>query len=135
MNKIKETKVAPPAEPVKPSQQQKRARKFIKTLNVFGYIDKQAIQRFMPFMFFMTLVAVAYIANSYMAERIVRNIDKAQKDIKEMRAEYISAKTELMIKSKQTEVASAVLPFGLKESTVAPKKIVVNGEHQLNKHK
>ncbi len=80
----------------------------------------------MPFMFFLTGLAIVYIANSYMAEKTIRDIDKTQKDIKEMRAEYISAKTELMVKSKQTEVATALAPYGIKESVVAPKKIVVH---------
>ena len=128
MNRIKEPKAPEQvAEKPKPSQQNKRARRFIQALNVFGYIDKKAIQHIMPFMFFLTGLAVLYIANSYVAERTIRNIDKTQKDIKEMRAEYISAKTELMVKSKQTEVAASLLPYGIKESTVAPKKIVVHG--------
>ena len=87
----------------------------------------------MPFMFFLTGIAVLYIANSYVAERTIRDIDKTQKEIKEMRAEYISAKTELMVKSKQTEVAAALIPYGIKESTVAPKKIVVRNKVESNK--
>ncbi len=126
MNRIKEP-IAPEivAEKQKPSAQNKRARKFIKVLNVFGYLDKKAILNIMPFMFFLTGLAVIYIANSFIAERTIRDIDKTQKEIKEMRSEYISAKTELMVKSKQTEVAASLAPFGIKESTVAPKKIVV----------
>ena len=126
MNRIKEPKTEEPiVEKPKPSQQNKRARKFIKALNVFGYLDKQTIMRVIPFVFFLTGLAVLYIANSYVAERTIRNIDKTNKEIKEMLAEYISSKTELMVKSKQTEVAAALTPYGIKESTVAPKKIVV----------
>ena len=127
MNRIKEPKTEEPiVEKPKPSQQNKRARRFIKALNVFGYLDKKAILHIMPFMFFLTGLAVLYIGNSFVAERTIRDIDKTQKDIKEMRAEYISAKTELMVKSKQTEVAASLLPYGIKESVVAPKKIVVH---------
>ncbi len=128
MNRIKEPKAPEPVvEKPKPSQQNKRARKFIKALNVFGYIDKKAIVHFMPFVFFLTGLIILYIANGYVAERTIRNIDKTNKEIKEMRAEYISAKTELMVKSKQTEVAASLEPYGIKESTMAPKKIVVRG--------
>ena len=127
MNRIKEPKALEViVEKSKPSKQNKRARKFIKALNVFGYLDKKAILQIMPFMFFLTGLAVLYIANSYIAERTIRDIDKTNKEIKEMRAEYISAKTELMVKSKQTEVAASLAPYGIKESTVAPKKIVVH---------
>ncbi len=128
MNRIKEPKAPEPViEKAKPSKQNKRARRFIKALNVFGYLDKKAILQIMPFMFFLTGIAVLYIANSYVAERTIRDIDKTNKEIKEMRAEYISAKTELMVKSKQTEVAASLEPYGIKESMMAPKKIVVRG--------
>ena len=129
MNRIKEPKAPEPVvEKPKPSAQNNRARKFIKALNVFGYLDKKAILHIMPFMFFLTGLAVLYIGNSFVAERTIRDIDKTQKDIKEMRAEYISAKTELMVKSKQTEVAASLLPYGIKESVVAPKKIIVHSK-------
>ena len=102
-----------------------KGRRFIRALNVIGLIDKQSLVRFMPFVFFLTLLAVIYIGNSYMAEHTIRQIDQTEKDLKELRSEYISGKTELMFRSKQTEVAAAVAPLGLKESTVAPRKIVV----------
>ncbi len=119
---------------VKPVEEKKEApvkkvpgkgRKFIRALNVIGLIDKQALVRFMPFVFFLTFLAVIYIGNSYMAEHTIRQIDQTEKDLKELRSEYISGKTELMFRSKQTEVAAAVVPLGLKESTTAPRKIVV----------
>ena len=119
---------------VKPAEEKKEApvkkvpgngRKFIRALNVIGLIDKQSLVRFMPFVFFLTFLAVIYIGNSYMAEHTIRQIDQTEKDLKELRSEYISGKTELMFQSKQTEVAAAVLPLGLKESTTAPRKIVI----------
>lgn len=128
MNRIKEPKAPEPvAEKPKPSKQNKRARRFIKALNVFGYLDKKALVQIMPFVFFLTGLIILYIANGYVAERTIRDIDKTNKEIKEMRAEYISAKTELMVKSKQTEVAASLAPYGIKESVTAPKKIVVRG--------
>ena len=38
-----------------------------------------------------------------------------------------------MVKSKQTEVAAALIPYGIKESTVAPKKIVVRKSDEVTK--
>ncbi|HNB34323.1 MAG TPA: FtsL-like putative cell division protein [Bacteroidia bacterium] len=42
-----------------------------------------------------------------------------------MRSEYISVKSELMFKSRQSQVAKEVLPMGIKQLTVPPKKIVL----------
>ncbi len=107
------------------------ARKFINAINVFSYFDKKSIQNFMPFVFFLTLLAIMYIANSYIAERTIRDIDKTERDIKELRSEFITGKSELMYRSKLSQVATAIESKGLKESTVAPKKIVV--EHPEEK--
>ncbi len=85
----------------------------------------------MPFVFFLTLLAIMYIANSYIAERTIRDIDKTERDIKELRSEFITGKSELMYRSKLSQVATAIESKGLKESTVAPKKIVV--EHPEEK--
>ncbi|MEP7168279.1 MAG: FtsL-like putative cell division protein [Bacteroidota bacterium] len=125
MNKIKEITPEPIMEiPVIP-QKKKSSRKFLKTLNVFGLIEKEMLVKFMPFIFFLTGIALVYIANSYYAERTVREIDTTTKDLKELRSEYISVKSDLISKSSQSQVAAAVLSEGLKESRVAPKKIVV----------
>ena len=128
MNKVKEVEEEKIVEPKKPNKQ---ARKFIRALNVMGLIDKASLIRFMPYIFFLTGLAVIYIANSYIAENTIRNIDRNERDIKELRSEYISGKSELMVKSKQTEVARSVAPMGIKESTTAPRKIIDRTTKQI----
>jgi hypothetical protein len=127
MNKVKETIEVKKPEPKKPNKQ---ARRFIRALNVIGLIDRAALIRVMPFVFFLTFLAVIYIANSYMAENTIRDIDRMERDLKELRSEYISGKSELMVKSKQTEVAAAVASTGIKESTDAPRKIIDRKDHK-----
>jgi len=129
MNKVKTAEEVNTVEPRKPNKQ---ARKFIRALNVMGLIDKTALIRFMPFIFFLTALAVVYIANSYIAENTIRNIDRIERDLKELRSEYISGKSELMVKSKQTEVAASVAPMGIKESTTAPRKIIDRSTKSTN---
>eukprot|EP01132_Coremiostelium_polycephalum_P019868 gene19868-23625_t len=65
-----------------------------------------------------------YIANSHMAVKNIRSIDKLNKEVKEQSWEYKSLKAELMFKSKLTEVARKVDTLGIKELTEPPKKIV-----------
>ena len=101
------------------------ARNYVKFLNVFGIFSKDMLLKVMPYIFFLTLVALVYIANSYYAERTIRDIDKVTKELKTLRTEYISGKSDLMFVSKQSEVAKAVAWQGLKESVEAPKKIIV----------
>ena len=103
----------------------KTARKFLSMLNVIGLIDKNMLLRMLPFAFFLMGLALVYIANSYVAEKTIREIDRTSRDIKELRSEYISVKSELMFKSRQSQVAKEVLPMGIKQLTVPPKKIVL----------
>jgi len=42
-----------------------------------------------------------------------------------LRSEYISVKSDLMFKSRQSQVAKEVLPLGIKQLDVPPKKIVL----------
>lgn len=101
------------------------ARRYISMLNVIGLIDKKIMLRLLPFAFFLMALSLVYIANSYVAEKNIREIDKTSKEIKELRSEYISVKSELMFKSRQSQVAKEVLPQGIKQLTVPPKKIVL----------
>lgn len=113
------------AAPKPVTRKKKSSNKFLKALNVFGLLEKDVMIKVLPFVFFLTFIALVYIANSYYAEKTIREIDKSTKELKELRSEYISTKTELMNKSKQSQIAVSVLPMGLKESRVAPRKIVV----------
>ena len=75
--------------------------------------------------FFLFFLGLAYIANSYYAEKSIRDIDKTGRDLKELRAEFITARNDLMYRSKLTEVAKAIEVKEVKEATTAPSKIVV----------
>jgi hypothetical protein len=121
MNKLKK-KLKDPA----PSKQKKKTgRKLVVLLNAFGFIRKEDLLQTMPFMLFLTLLAVVYIANNYMAEKTLRKIDAIDNEIKTLRSEHISLKSELNFLSNQSAVARSVDPYGIKESIVAPKKIIV----------
>ncbi len=80
----------------------------------------------LPFILFLTLVAIFYIANGYYADDKIREFNKITNQLKELRSEYISTESELMFASKQSEVAKSVLPLGLKEPVAPPIKIKVD---------
>jgi hypothetical protein len=131
MNKVRQPKdTAPAAEDVKKENSRVKtdnvARNFINVINVFSYFDRKTVVKLMPFLFFLTGLAMLYIANSYYAEHTVRDIDKTEKELKELRSEFITGKSELMFRSKLSEVASVIQPINIKESTSAPKKILLS---------
>src|SRR5690242_20293111 len=84
------------------------ANKLAKSLVEGVNINLETVVRQIPFVLFLALIAILYIANSYYAENTVRKINKVKNDLKDLRAEYIYTKSELMFSSRQSEVASMV---------------------------
>ena len=80
----------------------------------------------LPFILFLTLLAIFYIANGYYADDKIREFNSVSNQLKELRSEYISTKSDLMFASKQSQVAKATEVLGLKESIVPPFKIEVD---------
>ncbi len=133
VNKIKETPVE--EKPVeKPKPQRKRPSilklRLIRFMNMFGIFNRNQVVHNMPFILFLTLLVMGYIANSYYAERIIREIDKTKTDLKEKRAEYISTMSQLMYQSNQSELAKILQPYEIKESTEPPGKIFITEQKQ-----
>ena|ERR1700759_1402599 len=96
------------------SRQQEAKREWKK---LFNY---QWIVRNIPFFLFLSALAVVYIYNGHYSDNTIKNINKAGKDLKELQYEYKAMKSEVMFRSKQSELAKAVEPLGLKELTVPP---------------
>lgn len=88
-------------------------------------INYRFIVQHMPFILFLSLLALIYIANTHLTEKKIWRINKLDKEIKELKWEYISLKSELMFNSKMSEVSKAVEPLGLKELNTPPQKIEV----------
>lgn len=66
---------------------------------------------------FLAVLAIIYIANGHWADKTIRNINANARALKDMQFEYKSLKSELMFQSKESELAKAVQPLGLKPLT------------------
>jgi hypothetical protein len=74
----------------------------------------------LPFFLFLSFLAVIYIYNGPYADRVVRDIGKTAKELQELQYEFKNLKSEVMFRSKQSELAKAVEPFGLKPLSSPP---------------
>ena len=90
------------------------------------FLTNESTLKHLPFILFLALIAIFYIANGYYADDKIREVNKVSNELKELRSEYISTKSELMFASKQSEVAKAAEELGLKEPLVPPIKIEVD---------
>ncbi len=110
------------AKPSKPGKKGVLAKGLSKIFGGGFLSDERAMQH-VPFILFLALIAILYIANGYYADDKIREVNKVSNQIKELRTEYISSKSDLMFISKQSQIAAAVDTLGLKEPVVAPLKI------------
>lgn len=102
----------------------------IKSVLTGSFLSKERVVNSLPFIFFMTFLGICYIANGYQIQKVVVGLHKTKNEVKELRSEYITTKSELMILSKQSEVAAATAEMGLKELTSPPKKIVITNKEK-----
>ncbi|MCX8142913.1 MAG: FtsL-like putative cell division protein [Bacteroidia bacterium] len=89
---------------------------------VFGanFLERSDVQKQIYYFIFLIFIGILYITNGNMADKKIREINKLNKELKELRSEYIISKAELMFLNKQSEVAKRVEPLGLKETTQQP---------------
>lgn len=126
-NKFKEqVKPEGPRAPEKPVKENKVVKSVASVVSG-NFLSKETTIKNLPFIFFLSFLAICYIANGYYADDQVRKVNRLTNEIKELKTQYIVVKDSLVIKSKQTEVAKelAIQQTGIKESVVPPKKIVV----------
>ena len=83
-------------------------------------LSYQWLVRNISFFLFLAVLAVIYIYNGHYADKTARNINRMSKELKELQYEYKTLKSEVMFRSKQSELAKAVESFGLKELVVPP---------------
>lgn len=97
-----------------------------------NFLGKESSIRQAPFILFLTGIGLVYIANTYFAERKVREISAISRELKELRAEYITGKSQLMFITRQSEIALMAEEMGVpvKPSLTAPGKIIMVKEEQ-----
>ena len=81
------------------------------------------IVRYVPFALFLALLTVLYIANGHYADNTIRNIGRAQRELKQLQYEFKTLQADLMNRSKESELVKAVEPLGLKRLVVPPLNI------------
>ena len=124
---MEEKKVLTPDETQKegvhPVKKLNKVRAFFHNIIIGDIFSRESFFKTIPYLGYLTLLSIAYISNTYYAEKTFRQIEKIKIELRELRFQYISSKSELMYYGKQTEIAKRVLPAGLKETKIPPFKI------------
>ena len=88
------------------------------------WINHQWIVKHIYYFLFLAVLAVIYIYNGHYAENTIKDINRSARELKELQYEYKTVKGELMMRGKQSEIAKAAEPLGLKELKQPPVRII-----------
>ena len=133
---VEESTPAQPAPPLKPAKIRKKGVLAKGLSSVFSgtFLTEEKNLKHLPFILFLGVMALFYIANGYYADDKIREANKISNQLKELRSEYISTKSDLMFASKQSEVAKSAEALGLKEPVVPPVKIEADSAQLYTEH-
>ncbi len=104
-------------------KRKKRISKPIQNLLEGEFLTRESVLKNLPYLAFLAIIAIIYIANTYYAEKTFKEIEATKKELKELRYQYITTKSALMFLSKQSELSKQAQKLGLKETMVPPYKI------------
>jgi len=90
------------------------------------FFTYQWVVRNIPFFFFIAALTVLYIYNGHYADKLARNTSATEKNIKDLEYDYKTIESEVIFRSKASELEKAVEPLGLKELTRPPVKLEVD---------
>jgi hypothetical protein len=103
---------------------------FERKLKLETWFEEGFPVQYLPKVLFVMMLLVIYIGNTHYGERTTREINRAQSEVEDLRADYTTLKADVMFSSKQSEVARRTRDMGLRESLNPPFKIVVEqGEY------
>ena len=89
-----------------------------------SFIYNKWIVKNIPFYLFVAALMIIYIANGHYADKTIRQINSTAKHLKEMKYEYKTIKRDVIFRSKESELAKAVEPLGLRELLVPPIRLI-----------
>ncbi|NNK80290.1 MAG: hypothetical protein HKO93_02245 [Flavobacteriales bacterium] len=89
------------------------------------FLAKDRVLDHMPFMLFIVGVSILYISYGYHAESTVKRMYQLETELKDIKSQDLTLKSDLEQVKQQSNVAYAIKAMGLKESVIQPFKVKV----------
>ena len=74
---------------------------------------------------YLLFFLIIYISNQHSVEKNIREISRLEKEVEELRTDYITLNNNYMFSRKETEILKRVKSLKLKSSKLPPEKITV----------
>jgi len=105
----------------------RKSRKAVKDFLGGDYLTREWVTGNIPFLFYVAILTMIYIGNTYYTEKKYKDIERTKNELKELRYRYITTKSTLMYQCRQSEISKHAIEFGLKETIFPPYKILYSG--------
>lgn len=92
------------------------------------FLTKETVLGNMSFILFGAFLMICYISYGYYTEKTVRDLQRVDQELKELRSEYITVRSELEKTEQQSKVAENIGALGLKETLDPPRKVEADPE-------
>ncbi|MBP5642625.1 MAG: hypothetical protein J6X10_00100 [Bacteroidales bacterium] len=89
------------------------------------FFSKESVVKQLPFLLYVVFLLMIYISNTYIAEDMKLDLIKTTQILEERRVEYISIRSEITTRTKQSELAAKLKNKGIKETVEPVKKIII----------
>ena len=96
--------------------------------NIFSSLRDRLSQSFNFDLFkvlYLLFFLIIYIRNQHSVEKKIREISKLEKEVEELRTDYITLNNNYMFSRKETEILKRVKDLKLQSSKLPPEKITV----------
>ena len=123
MNKIKDIE-HPEDENMKQEKANNFFIRYIRPILDGSIISRERTEKNFPFIFYIILLIILFISNTFHAQDTQREIIRTKEEVKVLRIKSIYVKSLLMESTRPTKMAELVKGMGLKESEVPPQKII-----------
>jgi len=120
----------PAEEALKPVRKTRKSTRRVQEFLGGDYLSKEWVVGNLPFLLYVAILAMFYIGNTYYTEKTYKDIERTKNELKELRFQYINTRSELMFRSRQSEIIKQAEALGLKESILPPYKILYGGVNQ-----
>lgn len=107
-------------------KEKKRSGKNVMTILGGKFLVKEKFSKQFPFMAYITLLLMAIITNTYIAEAKNRELAEDAQKLNKLQVEYIQVRSDIMAASKQSVLAKKLEGCGIKEAIVPLKRINTN---------
>ena len=116
-------------------QKEKRKKGKRSVMSILGgkFLVKEKFSKQFPFMVYITVLLMAIITNTYIAEGKIRELTKTARKLNDLQVEYVQVKSAIMEASKQSVLAKKLADTGLKEVTEPLKRIEVEQPEKQEK--